>query len=51
MEDENSESLRAKAERRSDVGAEGLIAEASRPSSRRKSHPLTVEQKYGNARV
>ncbi len=49
--DEKSERLRSKAERRSVAGVEGLSAEASRLSSRRNSHPLTVEQKSEKARV
>ena len=41
--DRNSERLRVMAERRSAAGAEGLAANASRNSTRRKLHPLTVE--------
>ncbi len=49
--DRNSENLRAMAERRSVAGAEGLAAEASRKSSRRKSHPLTADEKAEKARA
>ncbi len=42
-EDEKSERVRANAERRTVAGAEDVYAEASRLSSRRKSHPVTVE--------
>ena len=46
--DENSERLRAKAERRSAAGAEGLASEATRKSTRRKSNPLTSDGKAAN---
>jgi hypothetical protein len=49
--DRNSERLIAMAERRSVAGAEGVAAEASRKSIRRKSHPLTVEEKAEKARA
>ncbi len=49
--DGNSERLRAKTERRSAAGAEGLAAEATRKSTRRKSHPLTVDEKAEKARA
>ena len=49
--DRNIERLRAMAERRSVAGAEGLAAEASRKSTRRKSHPLTIEEKSEKARA
>ena len=39
------------AERRSVAGAEGLAAEASRLSTRRKSHPLTTDEKVEKARA
>jgi hypothetical protein len=39
------------AERRDDSGAEGLAAEASRKSIRRKYHPLTTNEKAEKARV
>ena len=39
------------AQRRSVVGVEGLPIEASRLLSRRKSYPLTVEQKSEKARI
>ncbi len=39
------------AERRSAAGAEGLAAEATRKSTRRKSHPLTVDEKAEKARL
>ena len=48
--DRNSERLRGMAERRSAAGAEGLEAEASRKSTRRKLHPLTFEEKAEKAR-
>ncbi len=48
--DRNSERLRAMTERRSAAGAEGLATEASRISTRRKLHPLTVEEKAETAR-
>ena len=51
MGDRNSERLRAKAERRSVAGAKGLEAEAFRKSTRRKLHPLTVDEKAKKARV
>jgi len=38
------------AERRSAAGVEGLAAEASRKSIRRKSHPSTVDEKAEKAR-
>ena len=38
------------AERRSVAGVEGLAAEASRLSTRRKSHPRTVDEKTEKAR-
>ncbi len=38
-------------ERRSVAGAEGLAAEALRKSTRRKSHPLTVDEKTKKARA
>ena len=38
-------------ERRSVAGAKGLVAEASRKSTRRKSHPLIVNEKTEKARV
>ena len=47
----NSERLRANAERRSAAGDEGLAAEASRLSTRRKSHPLTPDEKVTKARA
>ncbi len=47
----NSERLRAKVERRNATGAKGLAAEASRKSTRRKSHSLTIEEKAENARA
>jgi hypothetical protein len=37
------------AERRCAAGVEGLAVEATRKSSRRKCHPLTVEQKFEKA--
>jgi hypothetical protein len=43
--DRNSERLRAMAERRSAAGAEGLAAKKSRKLTRRKYHPLTVDEK------
>ena len=46
-----SERARAKAERRSAAGVEGLAAEASRKSTRRKSHPLTADEKAEKVRV
>ena len=49
--DRNSERLRAMAERRSAAGAEGLAVNASRNSTRRKLHPLTVEEKAEKVRV
>ena len=49
--DRNSEILRAMIERRSVARAEGLSAEASRNSTRRKLHPLTVNEKAEKARV
>ena len=49
--DRNSERLKVMAERRSVTGAEGLAAEASRLLTRRKSHPLTVEEKEEKARL
>ena len=49
--DRNIERLRVMAERRSVAGAEGLAAEASRLSTRRKSHPLTVEEKSEKSRL
>ena len=39
------------AERRSVTGAEGLAVEASRKSTRGKSHPLTVEEKAEKTRA
>jgi hypothetical protein len=39
------------AERRSVAGAEGLAAEAFRKSTRRKSHPVTIEEKAEKARL
>ena len=39
------------AERRSAAGAEGLAANASRNSTRRKLHPLTVDEKAEKARA
>ncbi len=39
------------AERRSDAGAEGIVAKASRKSTRRKSHPMTVDEKAEKARA
>ena len=39
------------AERRSVAGAEGLAANASRSSIRRKLHPLTVDEKAEKARA
>ena len=51
MADTNSERLRAMAERRSAAGVEGLAVEASRKSSRRKSHPLTIDEKAEKTRV
>ena len=39
------------AERQSVTGAEGLAAKASRKSTRRKSHPLTIEEKAEKARA
>ena len=48
--DRNSERLRAKAERRSAIGAEGLAAEAYRKSTRHKTHPLTTDEKVEKAR-
>ncbi len=47
----NSERLRAMAKRRSVAGAEGLATEASRKSARRKSHPLTVDEKAEKAKA
>ena len=47
--DKNSERLRAKAERRSAAGVEGLAAEATRKSARGKTNPLTDEQKAKRA--
>jgi len=49
--DRNSERLRAKAERRSAARVEGLAGEASRLSTRRKSHPLAVDEKPDKARL
>jgi hypothetical protein len=49
--DRNSERLRAMTERRSAAGAEGLAAEATRKSTRRKSHPLIVDEKAEEARA
>ena len=49
--DRNSERLRFMAGRRSVTGVEGLAAEASRKSTRRKSHLLTVEEKAEKARA
>jgi hypothetical protein len=49
--DKNSERLRAMAERRSAPGAEGLAAKASRKSTHRNSHPLTVDEKAEKARA
>ena len=46
--DRNSERLQV---RRSVAGAEGLAAEAYRLSTRRKSHPLTVEEKVERVRL
>ena len=39
------------AETRSAAGAEGLAAQASRNSTRRKLHPLTTEEKAEKVRV
>ena len=39
------------AERRSVTGVEGLAPKASRKSTRRKSHPLTVQEKAEKARA
>ena len=39
------------AARRSDAGVEGLATEASRLSTRRKLHPLTVDEKAEKARA
>jgi hypothetical protein len=39
------------AERWSAAGVEGLAVEASRKSTRRKSHPLAVDEKAEKARV
>ena len=39
------------AERRSVAGAEGLAAEASQKSTRRKSYPLIVKEKAEKARL
>ena len=49
--DRNSERIRAMAERRSAAGAEGLATEASKKSTRRKSHPLTADEKAEKARA
>jgi hypothetical protein len=49
--DEKCERARVEAERRCAAGVEGLAAEATRKSSRRKCHPLTNEQKFEKARV
>ena len=49
--DRNNERLRVMAERRSVAGAEGLSAEASRLSTRRKPHPLTADEKAEKVRV
>jgi hypothetical protein len=40
--DRNIDRARAEVVRRSRAEAEGLAAEASRKSTRRKSHPLTI---------
>ncbi len=47
----NSQRLRAKAERRRAAGVEGLAANASRNSTRRKLHPLTVDEKAEKAKA
>jgi len=47
----NKEKLRVMAERRRVAGAEGLAVEASRKSTRRKSHPFIVDKKAEEARV
>ena len=47
----NSERLRVMGERRSAAGDVGLVAEASRNSTRRKLHPLTVDEKAEKVRV
>jgi len=47
----NSERLRAMTETRSATGAEGLAAKASRISTRRKLHPLRVDEKVEKARA
>jgi len=39
------------ADRRSDAGAKGLATEASCLSTRRKSHPLTIEEKVEQTRL
>jgi hypothetical protein len=49
--DRNSERLRVVAERRSIAGADGLAADASRLSTRRKSHPLTTNEKVEKTRA
>ena len=49
--DRNSERLRAMADRRSAAEAEGLATEASRLSTRRKLHPLTVDEKAEKAKA
>ena len=47
----NSERARVEVDRRRVAGTEGLVAEASRKSTRRKSYPLTVEEKAEKARA
>ena len=49
--DRSSERLRAKVERRSVAGIEGLAAEAFRLSTRRKSHPLSFGEKAKKTRA
>ncbi len=49
--DRNSERLRVMVERRSAAGAEGLAAEASRNSTRRKLRPLTIDEKAEKAKA
>ena len=49
--DRISERLRAMVERRSVAGVEGLAAKASRNSTRRKLHPLIIDEKAEKARA
>ena len=47
----NIERLRAMAERQSATGAKGLAVEASRKSTRRKTHPQIFDEKVEKARA